>query len=187
MVRHTSILQLSLIANRIDLSQWPYLCGSENESVLPKFLARLKDLRNQEVDDSCDPCEAVRRYPVVFVLDSLIQVWTLTIFLPMGKKSLICLENQWPLIGETLCILFRSSQQLPRLRLGPWRAFWVVTAPSKGPRLASCVASRTKEKQGHRQVCHARCEGPGRPSITSDANLDCAFVVNHTPLRNWLK
>ena len=44
-----------------------------------------------------------------------------------------------PRRGNT--ILFLSSQQLPRLRLGP----------SKGPRLASCVASGTTEIQGHRQ------------------------------------
>ena len=43
-------------------------------------------------------------------------------------------------------ILFRSSQQLPDLRLGP--------------STASCVASGTTEMQGHRQVCCARRGGP---------------------------
>ena len=52
------------------------------------------------------------------------------------------------------------------------------TAPFKGPRLASCVASRTTEKQGHRQVCPAMRGGPRTPSTTTDANLDCAFVEN---------
>jgi len=61
---------------------------SENESVLPKFLARLKDLRNQEVDDSCDPFEAVRRHPVVFVLDSLIQ--------QLPWESLKCFQGPTP-------------------------------------------------------------------------------------------
>ena len=28
------------------------------------------------------------------------------------------------------------------------------------------------------QVCRARRKGPGTPSKTSDANLDCAFVEN---------
>ena len=69
-------------------------------------------------------------------------------------------------------ILFRSSQQLPR------RAFWADTAPFKGPRLASCVASGTTEIQGHRHVCCARRGGPRTPSTTIDANLDCAFVEN---------
>ena len=55
-------------------------------------------------------------------------------------------------------IVFRSSQQLPRL--------------------ASCIASGTTEIQGQRQVWRARCGGPRTPSTTTDANLDCAFVEN---------
>ena len=47
-----------------------------------------------------------------------------------------------------------------------------------GPRLASCVASRTTEIQGHRQGCRARRGGPRTPSTTTEANLDCAFVEN---------
>ena len=61
-------------------------------------------------------------------------------------------------------VLFRSSQQLPRLRLGP--------------RLASCVASGTTEIQGHHQVCLARLGCPRIPSTKADANLDCAFAEN---------
>ena len=49
-------------------------------------------------------------------------------------------------------ILFRSSQQLPRL----------------------CLVRET-ELQGHRQVCRARRGGPCTPSTKTDANLDCAF------------
>ena len=52
-----------------------------------------------------------------------------------------------PSPGNT--VLFRSSQQLPRL--------------------ASSVASGTTEIQGHSQVCHTRC-------TAIDANLDSAFV-----------
>ena len=44
--------------------------------------------------------------------------------------------NQRPLIKETL-FLFCFSQQLPCLRLGPFRAFWADTTPFKGPQLAS--------------------------------------------------
>ena len=44
--------------------------------------------------------------------------------------------------------------------------------------LDSCVASRTTENQGHRQVCRARRRGPRIPSTTTDAKLDCAFVEN---------
>ena len=42
---------------------------------------------------------------------------------PFCKKSLICLEGKLmtPHRGNT--ILFRSSQQLPRLRLGPSKGF----------------------------------------------------------------
>ena len=75
-------------------------------------------------------------------------------------------------------ILFRSSQQLPHLRLGPLKAFRANTAPFEGPRLASCIASGTTEIQGHRQVCRARRGGPRTLSRTTLANLDCAFVEN---------
>ena len=50
-----------------------------------------------------------------------------------------------PSRGNTF--LSHSSQKLPRLQ-----AFLADTAPLKGPRLASCVAFGTTEKQGHRQV-----------------------------------
>ena len=53
------------------------------------------------------------------------QVWSLTQFFlfPFCEKSLICLEGKsmTPHRGNT--ILFRSSQQLPRLRLGPSKGF----------------------------------------------------------------
>ena len=53
------------------------------------------------------------------------QVWPLTHFFlfPFCKNSLICLEGKstTPHRGNT--ILFRSSQRLPRLRLGPLRGF----------------------------------------------------------------
>ena len=47
-----------------------------------------------------------------------------------------------------------------------------------GPRLTSCVASRTTEIQGHRQGCCARRGGPRTPSKIADTNLDRAFVEN---------
>ena len=53
------------------------------------------------------------------------QVWQLTQFFlfPFCENSLICLEGKsmTPHWGNT--ILFRSSQQLPRLRLGPSKGF----------------------------------------------------------------
>ena len=53
------------------------------------------------------------------------QVWTLTHFFlfPFCKNSLICLDGKsmTPRRGKT--IFFRSSQQLPRLRLGPLKGF----------------------------------------------------------------
>ena len=50
-----------------------------------------------------------------------------------------------PCQGNT--ILFRSSQQLSRLRLGPLKCFLADAAPFKGPQLTWCFASRTKEIQ----------------------------------------
>ena len=63
-------------------------------------------------------------------LGAVPQVWPLTQFylFPFCENSLICLEGKsmTPHRGNT--ILFRSSQQLPRLRLGPLtrlvRCFW---------------------------------------------------------------
>ena len=85
--------------------------------------------------------------------------------------------NQWPLIGETLFSSIPPSSSLISVS-DPRRAFWADTAPFSGPRLASCVASGTTEIQGHRQVCRARRGGPRTLSLTTDANLDCAFVEN---------
>ena len=50
------------------------------------------------------------------------QVWPLTLF-PFCENSLICLEGKsmTPYWGNT--IFFRSSQQLPRLCLGPSKGF----------------------------------------------------------------
>ena len=62
----------------------------------------------------------------------------------------------------------------------PWRASWVDTAPFSGPRLASCVASRTTEIQGHCQVCRTRPRGPRTLSKTAYAYLDFAFVGKRT-------
>ena len=41
----------------------------------------------------------------------------------MGKKSFICLEGKSMTPHQGNTILFRSSQQLPRLRLGPLKGF----------------------------------------------------------------
>ena len=60
-------------------------------------------------------------------------------------------------------ILFRSSQQLPRLCLGPLKGFSADMVLFKGPRLASCIASGTTEIQGHRQVWRARRARRGGP------------------------
>ena len=64
-------------------------------------------------------------YDAIFEFDTP-QVWPLTHFLflfPSCENSLICLEGKsmTPCRGNT--ILFRSSQQLPRLRLGPSKGF----------------------------------------------------------------
>ena len=41
----------------------------------------------------------------------------------IGKKSLICLEGKSMSPGRGTTIFFRSSQHLPRLRLGPLKGF----------------------------------------------------------------
>ena len=76
--------------------------------------------------------------------------------------------NQWPLIGELLFSSVPSSNSLVSVS-DPWRAFWADTAPFKGPRLASCVASGITEKQGHCQVCRARHGGSRTLSRTDYA------------------
>ena len=93
------------------------------------------------------------------------QVWSLAHFLflyPFCKKSLICLAGK-SMTRETLFSSVPPSNSLVSV---------------SDPRLASCVASRTTEIQGHRQVCRARRGGPRTLSTTTDANLDCAFVKN---------
>ena len=55
-----------------------------------------------------------------------IQVWTLTQFFSVSffcENSLICLEGRSMTSHRGNTILFRSSQQLPRLRLGPSKGF----------------------------------------------------------------
>ena len=71
-----------------------------------------------------------------------VQVWPLTQFFlfPFCKNSLICLEGKsmTPHRGNT--IFFRSSQQLPRLRLGPSKGFLSCHCALLGPstRLVRC-------------------------------------------------
>ena len=98
-------------------------------------------------------------------------------FLFVKNHWLAWRPNQWPLIWETLFSFVPLRNILVSVS-DPWRAFWDDTAPFKGPRLASSLASRTTEIQGHSQVCRARRESPRTPSTTTDANLDCAFVEN---------
>ena len=94
----------------------------------------------------------------------------------IGKNSLICLEDKsmTPRWGNTS--LLHSSQQLPVL--DPQKAFWADKAPLMGLQLASSLASRATENQGHCQVCSARCECHRTLSRTTFANLDCVFVEN---------
>ena len=76
----------------------------------------------------------------------IFQVWTLLtqfFLFRFWKISLICQEGKLmtPLHGST--ILFRSLSNSLVSVSNPWKAFWADTAPFKGPRLASCVASGT--------------------------------------------
>ena len=67
--------------------------------------------------------------------------------------------NQWPLSGETLFSSVPPSNSLVSIS-DHWMAFWVETAPFKGPRLASWVASGITVIQVHWQVCCTRRKGP---------------------------
>ena len=77
----------------------------------------------------------------------------------MGKNNQLRRANQCPLIGEVLFSSVPPSNSLISVS-DPWRAFWAGTAPFKGPRFASAVASGTTDIQGHRQVCRAGRRGP---------------------------
>ena len=82
-----------------------------------------------------------------------------------------------PNIGENLfCNLPPNNSLVSGFDF--WRAFWADTVYFKGPRLASFVASGTKEIQGHHQVLSAMRGGPITPSRTADLNLDFALVEN---------
>ena len=61
----------------------------------------------------------------VYIISAMYQVWQITQFFlfPFCKKSLICLEGKSMTTHRGNTILFRSSQQLPRLRLGPVKGF----------------------------------------------------------------
>ena len=69
-----------------------------------------------------------------------------------------------PYQGNT--ILFRSFQQLPRVRLGQ---FELTHSPPRALDLPRAL---------HPQLRRARRQGLRTPSKTTDANLDCAFVEN---------
>ena len=98
--------------------------------------------------------------------------------LPSCKKSLICLEGKpMTLCQETLFSVDPPSNSLVSVS-EHWCAFRADTAPFKGPRLASCVASGDTQIQAHSQVCPTRRWGPRTLSRTTDANLDYAFVEN---------
>ena len=63
-----------------------------------------------------------------------------------------------PLLGKHFFLPFLAAtpSSLSQTLEGLFRA---EAGPFKGPRLASCVASETTEKQGHRLVCRAMCRG----------------------------
>ena len=66
------------------------------------------------------PIDSLDDYPINQLRLIFNQVWPLSQYFPV---SLICLRDKsmTPRRGNT--ILFRSSQQLPRLRLGPLKGF----------------------------------------------------------------
>ena len=68
-------------------------------------------------------------------------------FFSFMVKSFICLEGK----AMTFFSSVPSSNSLVSVS-GLWRAFWADTGTFKGPRLTSCVASLTTEKQGHHQA-----------------------------------
>ena len=87
------------------------------------------------------------------------QVWLLTHFFlfPFCEISLICLEGKsmTPSRGNT--ILFHSSQQLPRLRLGPSKGFFELTW--RPTRSLDSPCALLPELQRYKDT--VRCGAPG--------------------------
>ena len=67
---------------------------------------------------------------------------------------------------------------LPFLPATPSSLFLATRRTSVAINLASCVASKTPEKQGHCQVCRIRHGGPRTPQET-DLNLELLSVVQN--------
>ena len=61
---------------------------------------------------------------------------------PFCKKSLICLEGKSMTPHRVNAILFRSSQQLPRLRVGPSKGFFELTQCPSRALDSPCVLHR---------------------------------------------
>ena len=62
--------------------------------------------------------------------------------------------------------------------------FLPATASSPSRTLGGLFELTTTENQGHSQFCCAGRGGPRKPSKTTDANLDCAFVENALAFTN---
>ena len=117
---------------KLEREGWTFVPPSNPGSVTKTYSAKkvhqVKPLRQSfraELDTFMGYEEGREGDNVNYVGGSEDQVWPLTqLFLfPFCKNSLICLEGKSmnPHRGNT--ILFRSSQQLPRLRLGPSKGF----------------------------------------------------------------
>ena len=82
-----------------------------------------------------------------------------------------------PLRGNTF--LFRSSQQLPRLCLGPFKGFFELTQhPSRALDSPRALPPELNRKKAYCQVCRARGGDPTISSRTTDTNLDFVFDDN---------
>ena len=86
-----------------------------------RVLAACFSIADREVDLLRESDE----HPNVIRYFCMEQVWPLTQFLmfPFCEKSLTCLEGKSMTPDRGNTILFHSSQQLPRLRLGPSKGF----------------------------------------------------------------
>jgi len=83
--------------------------------------------------------------------------------------------------GRGNAFLFRSFQQLPRLRIGPLKDVflsWHGTLQGLLTRLLCCFWNYQEARTLLGMAGRYRRGGPKTPSKTADANLDRAFVEN---------
>ena len=93
---------------------------------------------------------------------------------PVGKTHWFAWRvSQWPLVWKQYTLLYHLATPFSWTLGG---LFKLRGHPSRALILDACLASGIPEIKGHCQVCWAGRGAPRTPSITTQANLDCALV-----------